>query len=180
MKLTDEQRIVVERNLGLVGKVIKDKVHGPELGGLGYDDLFQIGSIGLCKAAATDKGGRCFSTYAYRLIWHEICDALIRATRQSAKLVPMEETFPETESGYVDPTVASDFRDAIAASEAGTCQTVRKGIRCLYLMDAGYSCREIGEELGVPANVVTAWISKARKHLKADPNVQALRNWRAA
>ena len=48
--------------MGLVGKVIKDKVHG--VNGLGiytYDDLFQIGCIGLCKAAATDKGG-CFST----------------------------------------------------------------------------------------------------------------------
>ena len=28
----------------------------------------------------TDKGG-CFSTYAYRLIWNEICDELIRNTR---------------------------------------------------------------------------------------------------
>ncbi len=180
MKLTDEQKTKVENNLGLVGKVIKDKVRGPELSGLGYDDLFQIGCIGLCKAAATDKGGSCFSTYAYRLIWHEICDALIRATRQSAKLVPMEEIFPEAESGYVDPTAASELKAAVAASEAGACLTVQKGIRCLYLMDAGYSCREIGEELGVPANVVTAWISKARKHLKADPKIQALRVRRAA
>lgn len=180
MKLSDEQRTGVENNLGLVGKVIKDKVHGRELGGLGYDDLFQIGCIGLCKAAATDKGGCCFSTYAYRLIWHEICDALIRATRQSARLVQMEDMFPEAESRYDDPTAASDLKAAIAAAEAGACRTVRKGIRCLYLMDAGYSCREIGEELGVPANVVTAWISKARKHLKADPNIQALRDRRAA
>lgn len=30
-----------------------------------YDDVFQIGCIGLCKAAAIDKGGT-FSTYAYR------------------------------------------------------------------------------------------------------------------
>lgn len=40
-----------------------------------YDDIFRIGCIGLCKAAATDKGGTFF-TYAYRLIWNEICDAL--------------------------------------------------------------------------------------------------------
>ena len=180
MKLTDEQRTKVENNLGLVGKVIKDKVHGPEYGGLGYEDLFQIGCVGLCKAAATDKGGCSFSTYAYRLIWHEICDALIRAARQSVRLVPMEETFPEAESRYFDPTAASDIKTAVAASEADACQTVRKGIQCLYLMNAGYTCREIGEELGVPANVVTAWISKARKHLKSDPNIQALWDRRAA
>ena len=78
MTLTPEQQRVVEQNMGLVGKVIQDKVHGLGQGtAFAYEDLFQIGCIGLCKAAATDKGG-CFSTYAYRVIWNEICDALIR------------------------------------------------------------------------------------------------------
>ena len=47
MTLNDAQRKQVEENIGLVGKVIKDKVHG--VNGLGiytYDDLFQIGCIG--------------------------------------------------------------------------------------------------------------------------------------
>lgn len=80
-ELTLAQQRVVEDNLGLVGKVIQDKVHGLGLSTLySYDDLFQIGCIGLCKAAATDKGGT-FSTYAYRIIWNEICDVLIRSTR---------------------------------------------------------------------------------------------------
>ena len=34
-----------------------------------YDDLFQIGCVGLCKAADTYKAGKAsFSTYAYMLI----------------------------------------------------------------------------------------------------------------
>ena len=79
MQLTNDQRQIVEENMGLVGKVIGDKVYNLNQGiNYTYDDLFQIGCIGLCKAAATDKGG-CFSTYAYRLIWNEICDFLIRA-----------------------------------------------------------------------------------------------------
>ena len=58
MKLNAEQQKKVEDNLGLVNKVINDKVHGPYyLGMYTRDDLFQIGCIGLCKAAATDKGG---------------------------------------------------------------------------------------------------------------------------
>ena len=57
MKLNAEQQKKVEDNLGLVNKVINDKVHGPYyLGMYTRDDLFQIGCIGLCKAAATDKG----------------------------------------------------------------------------------------------------------------------------
>ena len=43
---------------GLVHQVIHDKVHGYDQWGFyTYDDLFQTGCIGLCKAAATDKGG---------------------------------------------------------------------------------------------------------------------------
>ena len=76
MKLTAEQQRKAEENMGLVGKVIADKVHGTYFGSYTREDLFQIGCIGLCKAAATDMGG-CFSTYAYRLIWNEICTALI-------------------------------------------------------------------------------------------------------
>ena len=66
MILTAEQREKVQKNIRLVRKVINDKVHGPyQLGIYTYDDIFQIGCIGLCKAAATDKGGT-FSTYAER------------------------------------------------------------------------------------------------------------------
>ena len=85
MRLTPEQQRVVEENMGLVVKVIQDKVHDLHQDScFSFEDLRQIGAIGLCKAAATDKGG-CFSTYAYRLIWNEICDALIKATRISKR-----------------------------------------------------------------------------------------------
>ena len=81
MVLTEAQRTVVENNMGLVGTVMKEKLNGGSaLSYYSYDDLFQIGCIGLCKAAATDNGIGCFSTYAYRVIWNEICDALIHAT----------------------------------------------------------------------------------------------------
>ena len=69
MILTNEQQKKVNDNIRLVQKVINDKISGSyQLGIYSYDDIFQIGCIGLCKAAATDKGG-IFSTYAYRLIW---------------------------------------------------------------------------------------------------------------
>ena len=73
--LTKEQRMKVEENMGLVGKVIQDCVHTLGTGSMfDYDDLFQIGCLGLCKAAQTDKPGHtvAFSTYAYRLIRNEI------------------------------------------------------------------------------------------------------------
>ena len=64
MTLSQSQQRKVEENLGLVGKVIKDKVHDPGRNSIySYDDLYQIGCIGLCKAAYSDRGV-CFSTYA--------------------------------------------------------------------------------------------------------------------
>ena len=75
LPLTKEQRVKVEENMGLVGKVIGDCVHTLDKGCIyTYDDLFQIGCIGLCKAAQTDQPGHkgAFSTYAYCLIRNEI------------------------------------------------------------------------------------------------------------
>lgn len=68
MILTGKEQEKVAKNIGLIHRVIQDKLQPPyQVGMYSYEDLFQIGSIGLCKAAATDKGGT-FSTYAYRLI----------------------------------------------------------------------------------------------------------------
>ena len=56
LPLTKEQRVKVEENMGLVGKVIGDCVHTLDKGCIyTCDDLFQTGCIGLCKAAQTDR-----------------------------------------------------------------------------------------------------------------------------
>ena len=91
--LTNEQQIKVEENMGLVGKVIQDCVHTLGTGCIyDYDDLFQIGCIGLCKAAQTDQPGYnvAFSTYAYRLIRNEIYTQLEYATRRGREWPPIQ------------------------------------------------------------------------------------------
>ena len=48
MKLTKEQQAMVEENLGLVYKVLGDKLKGhSSVGSYTRDDLFQVGCIGL-------------------------------------------------------------------------------------------------------------------------------------
>lgn len=87
---TEQQKRVTD-NMGLVAKVIREKVSPPyQVGMYTYDDLHQIGCIGLCKAVATDKGGT-FSTNAHRLIWNEIFDALIYATRRQSREILIED-----------------------------------------------------------------------------------------
>ena len=150
LPLNDEQRILVEENMGLVGKVIKDCLQNPSAQGCyTYDDLFQIGCIGLCKAAQTDRPGRgAFSTYAYILIRNEIYNELERGTRYAREV---SSCYLELED---DPR-QEDYEQQLRC----------RGIRALRMMCDGYSCREISAHYDTTPNNITAWMSKARKYL---------------
>ncbi len=168
MKLTAQQQKLVEDNLGLVGKVISQKVHDiDKLPFYTYDDLFQIGCIGLMKAVATDKGGT-FSTYAYRLIWNEICDALAYATRKHSKEESSDEIqLTDPEDGFEDNLdLRIELYDVIKKTKGDVSPSVSFGIDALLLMNDGYTAKEIGARFGKTANTVTALVSKAKKHLR--------------
>ena len=171
MTLSQSQQRKVEENLGLVGKVIKDKVHDPGRNSIySYDDLYQIGCIGLCKAAYSDRGG-CFSTYAYRIIWNEICTALIYANRRAAREC---EWNPELLCQEQTPDEYSELDMILDRLEAESSKAMAKGIRAVRLNAAGYSCAEIGNILGESTKCVTARISRTRKYLRAHPDLTAL------
>ena len=172
--LTKEQRIKVEENMGLVGKVIQDCVHTLGTGSMfDYDDLFQIGCLGLCKAAQTDKPGHtvAFSTYAYRLIWNQICDALIYSTRRQANEVTYDVTPYTAEVDESDLELGIAIEQALDKAILEAPPSTVKGIEAIRLMADGYTCRKIGEQMGASDKVVAAWISKARKFLKARKDV---------
>lgn len=162
-----EERKKAEENMGLVHKVISDKVHGTfQYGMYSREDLFQIGCIGLCKAVVSDRGG-CFSTYAYRLIWNEICDALVSSTR-NGKRETVVDILPETGNFYdhEDKELQIVLQKILKEAQGLVPASTKKGIRAMLLMEKGYTSREIGERFGVKANLVCAWVSKARKYLR--------------
>ena len=175
MKLNADQQKLVEDNLGLVGKVIRDKVHGiNQMGIFDYHDLFQIGCLGLCKAAATDKGGN-FSTYAYRLIWNEICDALVHATKR--ELTELQILDRPGAAAVPDPIeqilLLTELHTGIRKARESANPSTQKGIDALLLMAEGYTCGEIGSRMHAAPNMVTAWMAKARKHLRRQPELQS-------
>lgn len=172
MTLTPKQQRVVEENMGLVTKVLKDKVLGRGQEGMfSFEDLQQIGYIGLCKAAATDKGG-CFSTYAYRLIWNEICDALIKATRISQReqlLDPVEIQAAVKYNAPLDLIDACDHEMVMEQIRSRATGVTAKGILCLELSAKGYTSREIGELLDAKPATVRMWMTKGRRFLLDQP-----------
>lgn len=163
--------------MGLVGAVIKDHVKNiDKIGLFTYDDLFQIGCLGLIKAAATYKPDAKFSTYAYKIIHNDIFSALAYATVRRRHESISDDAVGATLSEDKFDEV-TDLFDILAAAKARATGVVAKGIDALILMVDGYTCREIGELMGgVSANNITAWISKARAFLKNDPNIIAVRD----
>lgn len=174
MTLSGEQQKKVEENIGLVYKVIQDKVHGSfQIGLYTFEDYVQIGCIGLCKAAATDKGGT-FSTYAYRLIWNEICDALIYSTKRQSMEADCDVTpfiAAEPEQSEEMQVFRMDIDKALYIAKETAPPSTVKGIQAIQLMSEGYTSREIGEQMNASAKLVCAWVSKARKFLRTRPEI---------
>ena len=194
MHLNREQQLLVENNLALVRKVISDKVRGVrKIGVFGYEDLYQIGCIGLCKAVYSYKhhntsnkenedseNSRYFSTYAYRSIWNEICTMLYYATKVRVEamtdpsIIRTVGQAAEIDSDDVFSTIdeKASLSSALDRALESTSGVKAKGIQAIKLMAEGYTATEIGEIMGgVPRNNVTAWVSRARKHLKSMPEI---------
>lgn len=180
MRLNEEQSRLAEASLGLVGKVVKDRLHDTNGAGVfTYEDLYQIGCVGLCKAAAAYTPGKAkFSTYAYILIRNEIFTALAYAAlRQSREQVIESEKLPGTFDMDLPDGAWEQLNRALDATRARASGITAKGIEAIRLLSEGYTHREIGEKMGgVPANYVTAWVGRARKFLRADPVIATMRN----
>ena len=135
----------------------------------------QIGYIGLCKAAYTDKGG-CFSTYAYRLIWHEISDALIRANRLGDReiLLSTYNYEAQEDAHFSSFSESLEIENAISNAETSATEIIQKGIQALRMSTDGYNSYEIGEALHTSPGKVRVWMSRARKYLKSQPEIVRL------
>ena len=180
MPLTKEQQHLVELNMGLVGTVIKECVRNPSKAGIfTCEDLFQFGCIGLCNAAMTYRaGGRAnFDTYAYILIRNHIFHKLEYATlRSKREQICDPDELPDATRNDLMETIGFETLDSVLDSAAAaTSGIVSKGITAIRMQAQGLSCKEIGDHFGgVTANNVTAWISKARKHLKSVSEIAEL------
>ena len=174
----DERNKLIADNMGLVGKVIKDKVRDVRrIGIYDYDDLFQIGCIGLIKAVDAFKPGKAqFSTYAYACIRNEIYEAIEYATLRRNREEIIEPSMLPEDSVNEDFHVTQFGLDRILGeAQTQASGIIAKGIEAIRLLADGYSHREIGESMGeASANNVSAWVAKARRYLGARPEISAL------
>ena len=68
-----------------------------------------------------------------------------------------------------------DLVRALDAAQYTATGVTAKGIAAIRLLAEGYTNREIGEQMGgVSANNVTAWVARARRFLRARPDIAEL------
>lgn len=186
MKHTEEYTRLVEDNLDLVSATLKYCIHSTKEYGMEYDDLYQIGSMALCKAAAryqTDQGA-AFRTFASVVIRNSLLDH-IRQVKNREQPIPFSAPLPYRPTLTYGDII--DFPYEIPADEdtgevlhllsnikKEYSGVTRKGIDALSLQIIGYTSRDIAELYGVKSNHVSAWVSRAAKKLRSNKQILAL------
>lgn len=174
MHLNAEQRKMVEENMPVIQKVISKHVMLNEsVDGMGYDDIYQIGSIGLCKAAMTyqNGGAAAFQTYAFSVVRNEIYNHL----KSVVKKQRMRTSDIAEEKGLVssEQTPEERMADKVTIEELRLfgerySGVAKCGIEALELKLKGYSGVEIAKMYRVKPNYIAACICRAVKYLKKD------------
>lgn len=188
--MTPDQRQLVEEHLSLVPKMVTALTSACSyLSAWERDELTQIGSLALCRAAITYDHERSFSTYAQVVIRHALFDSF-RATGQRRKHfcsldamladedgAAYEPVIPGCKNTYAQPDVdglSSVIGDYFQMLEKNSCPSIQRGIESLRLQQQGYTSSDLAKYYGVSPNRVRCWQSKARKKLQQNQELHAL------
>ena len=93
------------------------------------------------------------------------------STRRQANEVTYDVSPYTAEADKNDLALGIAIDQALEKAKLEAPPSTVKGIEAIRLMAEGFTCREIGEQMGATDKVVAAWISKARKFLKARKDV---------
>lgn len=169
----------VEDNLGLVSYVAKKYLVNTEVS---YNELFQIGCIGLISAAETfkeDKGTK-FSTYAAACIHNQIRMSL-RSEKKKRKLtysldtilvdtgedtpLTVQDILPDPRDLF-EPINNSDMYEQLHEAVGELTDRQQTIIRARYLEDCPVLQKELCEIFGLSQAQISRIESKALKELK--------------
>lgn len=180
-EFTTVQEKLITENLSVVHWVIMGNIHVNEhIYGFGYDDLFQEGCIHLCKAAATyDVSLSQFPTYAKKVVKNGLLSYCRQMYKKQRHFIRLE--LGEHGELLVDGEAlqqADEFNSHLSMMETIALLESRKkdyrgvarlGIEALELKIKGNSIKEIAGMYQVSSSNVGAWISRAAKKLRDDP-----------
>lgn len=181
--LSEVQKNVIVENLEIVEWAIYKNIHVNEkIQGLGYDDLYQVGCLALCHAAATYNGSTKFETYAQVVVKNKLLDHCRAVLSQQPPLLYLDAPAGDDSRSTLEGIISTDSEDSMnSLSEAEILKILDcvktsyngvtlKGIEAIELKIKGYTGKEIAELYGVKSSHVGAWISRAASKLRKDPH----------
>ena len=169
-KMTDAQRALAEEHMQLVTWVLNNRV--PFWRRDEYDDMWQAGAIGLCKAAMNfnENIGVKFGTYAAVFIRGEMIDSGRRSQRQAKQsgdarledivlhdkdIVTLGDTIPAREDGQA--------MEALLILRETMSRIKGRQREVLELELAGFGQDEIGRMVGISQPGVSRSLTRSRK-----------------
>lgn len=182
--MTHEMEVMFEENKNLIYMTINAYIKCPGQYGLNdYEDLVQIGSMGLCKAIESyDFSKGKFSTYAVPVIRNHLYLAL----RDSGDIdtITLNDEWIEMNDDLIQDS-AQSINDEIMIKDSikiiDKCAEkyggiAGKGAQAIKLTLLGYNCGDIAEMFDVEPKTITSWISRARKKLQREPELLRMLN----
>lgn len=182
MEMTAEQKKLIENNIALAGSVARRYLYlFKNSTSYDYDDVFQIASIGLCKAAATYAADAkvCFSSYAYACMRNEILDTVKyenNAGHLSNNAAPIDDVRERTSifKLSVDPQdvyESHELYEILQSMLPNVSRPVRVGIEALIAMSNQTLLKDFASENGYNLPYVKQAIFVAKKYLRENKKI---------
>lgn len=183
MTKNNEQRLVLEHKHLInttINKYIKINTCKAYIS---YDDIYQMGYIGLLKAIRTFDSTKniVFSTYAIPVIRNTIYSEL-----KQDNSIESFDSFDDSENVYllnhpsfvinydakIDNNIFEFHQKQVLKKIAKKYNGVaKKGVFAIQLLTEGYSYKEIAKKFDTTDKNVTAWVSRARTKLKKEKDI---------
>lgn len=176
MKLIDEQRMLVESNLNLVHHMIHKRCS--DIGRNEYDDIYQTGIIGLCKAAAKfdSEKGIAFSTFAATCIVNEIYMVFRKQKKESCQAFILNAPIFSDEEG--NELTIGDTLCAIENADSGfylrllnemiKTQFKDRDKQIITMSIRGMTQQEIADEFGISQSYVSRRLKRIQEIVRRE------------
>ena len=180
MPMTQYQQNLITDHLDLPYTIAQCRVKSYTMIQNEYEDLCQEGNLALCNAALHYREGSSatFRTYASCAIQNRINRYLKNHKKFPVLSVtdnPLPDKEPITEYDvFNDPLEKMEISMLLTSIKSQYQGVTSKGIDALLLYVLGYDLQEISQIYQVTPNNISAWISKAKKALRSNTQIQKL------
>lgn len=183
LQLTKEQEVIFAENQGLIHSAIhKFAKGGGQVGMNDYDDLFQVASMGMCKAIISHKDSKgSLSTYATTVMRNDLFRVLQSGYDMVDEASDIDDDVVRNIPGVaVNGATSGKIEDELMQSQVvGRLHELSveyggiagKGVQSIIMTIDGQNSADIAKFYDVDAKTVTAWISRARKKIKEESDV---------